>query len=141
MPDSSALLRLQRPSWPPALAMAAPAMAEDYPARTVTLIMPYPAGGGVDTVGRVIAQKLTAALGQQVIVENRPGAGSVIGMRAAAKAPPDGYTLVMIITGMSLSPNAGYDLAKDFAPIGTIASIPIVVMGQSVGAGEFASRT
>ena len=63
------------------------AAAEDYPARAVTLIIPYPAGGGVDTVGRIIAQKLTAALGQQVIVENRPGAGSVIGTRAAVKAP------------------------------------------------------
>ena len=67
------------------LAMAAPAIAEDYPVRTVTLVIPYPAGGGVDTVGRIIAQKLTAALGQQVVVENRPGAGSVIGTRAAVK--------------------------------------------------------
>ena len=113
-----------------ACAMPCGAMAEDYPARTVTLVVPYPAGGGVDTVGRVIAQKLTAALGHQVIVENRPGAGAVIGVRSAAKAAPDGYTLVMLVTGMGLSPNAGYDLSKDFAPIGTIASIPIVVMGH-----------
>ena len=112
------------------LASTAPAVAEDYPARTVTLVVPYPAGGGVDTVGRVIAQKLTAALGQQVVVENRPGAGAVIGVRSAAKAAPDGYTLVMLVTGMGLSPNAGYDLSKDFAPIGTIASIPIVVMSH-----------
>jgi tripartite-type tricarboxylate transporter receptor subunit TctC len=104
--------------------------AEDYPSRTVTLVVPYPAGGGVDTVGRVIAQKLTAALGHQVIVENRPGAGAVIGVRSAAKAAPDGYTLVMLVTGMGLSPNAGYDLSKDFAPVGTIASIPIVVMSH-----------
>src|SRR4029078_1617757 len=83
-----------------------------------------------DTVGRVIAQKLTAALGQQVIVENRPGAGAVIGVLSAAKATPDGYTLVRLVTGMGLSPNAGYDLSKDFAPIGTIASIPIVVMSH-----------
>ena len=122
--------RLMRALALAALAFAAPAMAEDYPARTVTLVVPYPAGGGVDTVGRVIAQKLTAALGQQVIVENRPGAGAVIGVRSAAKATPDGYTLVMLVTGMGLSPNAGYDLSKDFAPIGTIASIPIVVMSH-----------
>ena len=63
------------------------AKAEDYPSRLVTLIVPYPAGGGVDTLGRLIAQQLSAALGQQVIIENRPGAGAVIGTRAAAKAP------------------------------------------------------
>jgi tripartite-type tricarboxylate transporter receptor subunit TctC len=112
------------------LCLIAPAMAEDYPARTVTLIVPYPAGGGVDIAGRLVAQKLTAALGQQVIVENRPGAGAVIGVRSAAKAPPDGYTLVMLVTGMGLSSTAGYDLSKDFAPISTIASIPIVVMSH-----------
>jgi len=95
------------------------------------LVIPYPAGGGVDTVGRIIAQKLTVALGQQVVVENRPGAGSVIGTRAAVKAPPDGYTLLMITTGLSLSANPGYDVTKDFAPIGTIASIPIVVMANA----------
>jgi len=111
--------------------MTWPAAAEDYPARAVTLVIPYPVGGGVDTVGRVIAQKLTAALGQQVVVENRPGAGSVIGTRAAVKAPPDGYTLLMITTGLSLSANPGYDVTKDFAPIGTIASIPIVVMANA----------
>jgi tripartite-type tricarboxylate transporter receptor subunit TctC len=108
----------------------AAAFAEDYPARTVTLVVPYPAGGGVDTVGRVIAQKLSAALGQQVIVENRPGAGSVIGARTVAKAAPDGYTLLMMVTGVGLPANTGYDVAKDFAPIGLIASIPIVVMAH-----------
>jgi tripartite-type tricarboxylate transporter receptor subunit TctC len=113
-----------------ALAFAMPAAAEDYPARQITLIVPYPAGGGVDIAGRLVAQKLTEALGQQVIVENRPGAGAVIGVRAAAKAPADGYTVVMLVTGMGLSPNAGYDLSKDFAPISTIASIPIVVMSN-----------
>jgi tripartite-type tricarboxylate transporter receptor subunit TctC len=61
------------------------AAAQDYPAKPITLIVAYPAGGGVDTVGRLIAQKLTGALGQQVIVENKPGAGSVIGSRVAAK--------------------------------------------------------
>ncbi|HEY7243152.1 MAG TPA: tripartite tricarboxylate transporter substrate binding protein [Xanthobacteraceae bacterium] len=107
-----------------------PAAAQVYPSRPVTLIVPYPAGGGVDTEGRVIAAKLTEALGQQVLVENRPGAGAVIGVRSAAKAAPDGYTLLMMVTGMGVAPNAGYDLAKDFAPIGTIASIPIVVMAH-----------
>ena len=96
----------------------------------MTLVVPYPAGGGVDTVGRVIAAKLSAQLGQQVIVENRPGAGSVIGARTVAKAAPDGYTLLMMVTGVGLPANTGYDVAKDFAPIGLIASIPIVVMAN-----------
>jgi tripartite-type tricarboxylate transporter receptor subunit TctC len=106
------------------------ALAEDYPSRLVTLVVPYPAGGGVDLVGRLIAQKLTDALGQQVLVENRPGAGSVIGARYVTKAAPDGYTLLLMVTGVSLNPNAGYDVAKDFAPVGLIASIPIVVMAN-----------
>ncbi len=106
------------------------AAAQDYPSRPVSLIVPYPPGGGVDTVGRVIAQKLTDALGQQVVVVNRPGAGSVIGVRDAAKSAPDGYTILMLVTGASLPANTGYDLAKDFAPIGLIASIPIVVMAH-----------
>ena len=110
--------------------LVAAAAAQDYPARPVSLIVPYPAGGGVDTVGRVIAQKLSDALGQQVLVVNRPGAGSVIGVRDAAKSPPDGYTILMMVTGASLPANTGYDLAKDFAPIGLIASIPIVVMAH-----------
>jgi len=107
-----------------------PALADDYPNRVVQLIVPYPPGGGVDTVGRVIAQKLTDALGQQVIVVNRPGAGSVIGVRDGAKATPDGYTLLMLVTGASLPANTGYNLQKDFTPIGLIASIPIVIMAN-----------
>ena len=67
--------------------------AEDYPVRPITLIVPYPSGGGADAMGRIVAQKLSPALGQQVTVENRPGAGAVIGTRAAAKSAPDGYTL------------------------------------------------
>jgi tripartite-type tricarboxylate transporter receptor subunit TctC len=106
------------------------ASAEDYPSRTIMLVVPYPAGGGVDTIGRVIAQKLTDVLGQQVLVENRPGAGSVIGARYVAKAVPDGYTLLLMVTGVSLSASAGYDVAKDFSPVGLIASIPIVVMAN-----------
>ncbi|MFZ3335628.1 MAG: tripartite tricarboxylate transporter substrate binding protein [Xanthobacteraceae bacterium] len=103
------------------------AFAEDYPTRPITLIVPYPAGGGVDAMGRIVGQKLGVLLGQQVIIENRGGAGGMIGTRDAAKAPPDGYTLVMMLTGISLSPNAGYDVEKDFAPIGTVASTPMIV--------------
>jgi tripartite-type tricarboxylate transporter receptor subunit TctC len=113
------------------LTLAAPAArAEDYPTKTVSLIVPYPAGGGVDTVGRVIANKLSERLGQQVIVVNRPGAGSVIGVRDAARAAPDGYTILMLVTGASLPSNPGYDLERDFEPIGLVASIPIVIMAH-----------
>ena len=104
--------------------------ADDYPTRPISLIVPYPAGGGVDTVGRVIAQKLGERLGQQVLVVNRPGAGSVIGVRDAVRSAPDGYTILMMVTGASLPANPGYDLQKDLAPIGLIASIPIVVMAH-----------
>src|SRR3974390_3147808 len=106
------------------------AQADEYPNRVVRLIVPYPPGGGVDTEGRVIAQKLSEALAQRVIVVNKPGGGSVIGVRDAAKATPDGYTILMLVTGASLPANTGYDLQKDFEPIGLIASIPIVIMAN-----------
>ena len=122
--------------WLAALALSVGCMgltsahAADYPARPINLIVPYPAGGGVDTVGRVIAQKLGGRLGQQVVVVNRPGAGSVIGVRDAARSAPDGYTILMLVTGASLPANPGYDLQKDLTPIGLVASIPIVVMAH-----------
>ena len=125
-----------RAHWLAALALFAGCMgltsahAADYPARPINLIVPYPAGGGVDTVGRVIAQKLGGRLGQQVVVVNRPGAGSVIGVRDAARSAPDGYTILMLVTGASLPANPGYDLQKDLTPIGLVASIPIVVMAH-----------
>jgi tripartite-type tricarboxylate transporter receptor subunit TctC len=111
-----------------AAALPLPAGAQTYPSRPITLIVPYPPGGGVDAMGRMVAQKLSLALAQQFIIENRPGAGGVIGMRAAAKAAPDGYTLVIMVTGISLPANTGYDLNKDFAAVGLIASTPMVVM-------------
>jgi tripartite-type tricarboxylate transporter receptor subunit TctC len=110
-----------------------PASAQVYPSRPVTLVVPFPAGGGVDAMARITAERLTVALGQQVIIDNRGGAAGVIGTRAAAKAVPDGYTLVMSTSGTtsinpSLYVNPGYDPLKDFAPIGLVASTPIVVM-------------
>src|SRR5277367_6331320 len=104
-----------------------PAAAQDYPSRPITLIVPYPAGGGVDAMGRLVGQKLSEKLGQQVVIENRGGAGGMIGTRDAAKAAPDGYTIVMLLTGISLGENTGYDVNKDFAPIGLVASTPIIV--------------
>lgn len=104
-----------------------PAAAEDYPSRPITLIVPYPAGGGVDAMGRLVGLKLSLALGQQVVIENRGGAGGMIGTRDATRATPDGYTIVMLLTGISLGKDTGYDINKDFAPIGLVASTPIIV--------------
>ncbi len=106
------------------------ASAQDYPNHPITLIVPFPPGGGVDLIGRLVGQRLSAALGQQVVVENRGGAGGMIGTRDIAKAVPDGYTLGVVLTGMSLSPNAGYDINKDFSPIGIIASTPVFVVAN-----------
>src|SRR5215469_4598592 len=80
-------------------AASQPASAQAYPTRPITLIVPYPAGGGVDVMGRMVGQRLSAALGQQVVIENRGGAGGMIGTRDAARATPDGYTIVMLLTG------------------------------------------
>jgi tripartite-type tricarboxylate transporter receptor subunit TctC len=110
------------------------AAAQDkYPSRPITMIVPFPAGGGVDAVARIVADKLGAGLGQQIIPDNRGGAAGVIGMRVAAKAAPDGYTITMAHTGTTainptLYQNPGYDPRKDFSPIGLISSTPIVLM-------------
>jgi tripartite-type tricarboxylate transporter receptor subunit TctC len=104
-----------------------------YPSRPITMIVPFPAGGGVDAVARIVADKLGAGLGQQIIIDNRGGAAGVLGMRIAGKATPDGYTITMSHTGTtsinpSLYTNPGYDPRKDFSPIGLISSTPIVLM-------------
>jgi tripartite-type tricarboxylate transporter receptor subunit TctC len=104
--------------------------AQDYPTRPITMIVPYPPGGGVDVMGRLIGQRLSVALAQQVVIENRGGAGGMIGTRDIAKATPDGYTLGVGTSGISLSPNAGYDVNKDFSPIGLIASTPILIVAH-----------
>jgi tripartite-type tricarboxylate transporter receptor subunit TctC len=107
-----------------------PAAAQTYPTKPITMIVPYPAGGGVDAMGRIVGQKLSVALGEQVIIENHGGAGGMIGTRDAARAAPDGYTIVMLLTGISLGANTGYDVNKDFAPIGLVASTPIIVVSH-----------
>jgi tripartite-type tricarboxylate transporter receptor subunit TctC len=111
------------------------ARAQNYPTRTVTLIVPFPAGGGVDTMARVVAEKLSIVLKQTVLVDNRAGAGGTIGARAVAKAEPDGYTLMLGHTGTtsinpSLYANAGYDPRKDFTPIGLIATMPVALIAN-----------
>jgi tripartite-type tricarboxylate transporter receptor subunit TctC len=119
-----------------ALALVAlPALAQTYPTRSITLIVPYPPGGGVDAMARVVADRLTAALGQQVVVDNRGGGSGLVGTRVVQKAAPDGYTLMLGHTGsISINPslyaNSGFDPRKDFAPIGLIASMPVVLIAH-----------
>jgi tripartite-type tricarboxylate transporter receptor subunit TctC len=105
-----------------ALAVSMPAAAQVYPSKPIRMVLPYPPGGGSDTIGRPLAQKLSESLGQQVVVENRGGANGNIGMEHAARAAPDGYTIVFALTAQ-LAVNPGlygkvpYDPVKDFAPI------------------------
>jgi tripartite-type tricarboxylate transporter receptor subunit TctC len=119
------------------LATAIPAWAQQYPVRPVRLIVPFPPGGGTDTMARVVAPKLSEFLGQQVVAENRGGAGANIGAELAAKSAPDGYTLLLVtITnaiGASLYSKLNYDLVRDFAPITRLATTPhILVVHPSV---------
>jgi tripartite-type tricarboxylate transporter receptor subunit TctC len=113
---------------------AAPALAQSadkYPERQIKIIVPYPPGGSVDVLGRVIAQRMHENWGQPVIVENRPGAGTMIGTAAAAKAEPDGYTLVVVVSGHTTNPalhaQMPYDSIRDFAPIALLARTPVVL--------------
>jgi tripartite-type tricarboxylate transporter receptor subunit TctC len=113
-------------------ALAAPAAAQDYPSRSITLIVPYAAGGGNDLMARTAAEKMSKTLGQQIVIENRGGAGGSIATRQIAKAEPDGYTLGLGGTGtLAINPtlyaNVGYDPRKDFTPIGLIATSALVV--------------
>ncbi len=109
------------------------AFAQGYPAKPVKMIIPYPPGGGNDTLGRLFAIKLSERIGQPVVVENRPGAGTLIGTEAAAKSPPDGYTILLSsIATHALSPNlyakVPYDPIKDFAPVTLLGIAPTVLV-------------
>jgi tripartite-type tricarboxylate transporter receptor subunit TctC len=116
--------------------LALPAEAQAWPTRPIRIIVPYPAGQTADILGRLMAEQLTIALGQQVIVENKPGAGGTIGVDVAAKAAPDGYTLVIItisthIIAPAVYPRLPYDPVKDFAPIANVAQTPQTLITNS----------
>lgn len=117
----------------PALLTGGLAQAQAYPARPVTLVVPFPPGGGTDTGARLIAQKLSARWGQQVVVDNKGGAAGQIGADLVAKAKPDGYTILMGNIGTqainpSLYPKLPYDADKAFAPISLVAELPLAMM-------------
>jgi tripartite-type tricarboxylate transporter receptor subunit TctC len=127
--------------WALALAMAciAPlAFAQAYPNHTIRLVVPFPAGGTTDILARDVAKKLTDAMGQPVVVDNRPGAGGNIGADLVAKSPPDGYTLLMGTVGThainpSLYAKMPYDHVKDFLPVVLVAGVPnVLVVNPSV---------
>ena len=118
------------------LAAAAPAQSQTYPARPITLIVPYAAGGSVDAVARVVADRIGAKLGQNLVIENVAGAGGVIGTTRAARAAPDGYTLLFsvestIVIAKLVSPSlVQYDSAKDLQPISMVGSSPLILLGK-----------
>ncbi|MBI2223757.1 MAG: tripartite tricarboxylate transporter substrate binding protein, partial [Betaproteobacteria bacterium] len=115
------------------LLAAASAAHAAWPERAIRIIVPYPPGGNIDITARALAPWLTEALGQQVVIDNRGGAGGTIGAELAAKAPPDGYTTVLGSTGTlttapALYPRLGYDPVRDFATTSLVSSVPLVMV-------------
>jgi tripartite-type tricarboxylate transporter receptor subunit TctC len=125
------------------LATLAPAQADDWPTKPVTLIVPFAAGGTTDIVGRIIAQALSARLGQNVIVENIGGAGGTLGATNAARAAPDGYTIFMATVAHTMAPgiykSLAYNFEQDFEPVTVVATVPnILIVNPSVPAKNVA---
>ncbi|MGH8619801.1 MAG: Bug family tripartite tricarboxylate transporter substrate binding protein [Burkholderiales bacterium] len=107
--------------------------AQSFPAKPIRLIVPFPPGGGNDTVARAVGQELAKPLGQQVVIDNRPGAGGALGAELAAKAPPDGHTLFLAGVAShginpALNPKLPYDPIRDFAPVSLLASAPLILV-------------
>jgi tripartite-type tricarboxylate transporter receptor subunit TctC len=106
--------------------------ADTYPSKPIRLILPFPPGGGTDILGRLIAERLSASLGQPVVVENRGGAGGNVGAEAAAHSAPDGYTLLLVAPTLAISPSLysklSFDPIRDFAPISLVATVPNVMI-------------
>jgi tripartite-type tricarboxylate transporter receptor subunit TctC len=111
-----------------ALALTIPAHAQNYPAKTIRMVIPFAAGGNTDIIGRIFVPKMAEIIGQQIIIDNRGGAGGVIGTEMVMRAPPDGYTLLMASAGHTINPamikKLPYDSVKDFTPIGIVADVP-----------------
>jgi tripartite-type tricarboxylate transporter receptor subunit TctC len=115
------------------LAASGPAVAQTYPTRPITLVVPFAPGGSSSTAARSVADKMSETLGQQIVIDNRGGAGGTVATRAVAKSTPDGYTLLMVTSGTvgtspALYPNLGYDARRDLDPIGAIAATPNLLL-------------
>src|SRR3989440_9487814 len=119
------------------LALAAPcAGAADYPARPVTVIVPFSAGSASDVIARIVLERMSVSVGQRFIVDNRPAAGGAVGTAAAAKAAPDGYTILMgasgpLVVAKVLQPSLGYDAERDFQPVAMYGRLPNIVVVAS----------
>ena len=113
---------------------ATPALAQDYPTRPIHMIVPYPPGGGTDIVARVITEPLGQALGQPIVIDNRGGAAGNVGTEAAARATPDGYTMLFTLSSHTINPKLyaklPFDVEKDFVPIGLAANIPQILVAN-----------
>jgi len=116
------------------LALATAAVAQDYPTRPIHMIVPYPPGGGTDIVARVITEPLGQALGQPIVIDNRGGAAGNVGTEAAARATPDGYTMLFTLSSHTINPKLyaklPFDVEKDFVPIGLAANIPQILVAN-----------
>src|SRR6267378_5324961 len=109
------------------LLAAIPAWAQDWPAKPVRFIVPYPPGGGTDVIARIVQNRLSEALGQTIVIENRGGAGGAVGTEVAARSAPDGYTFLFTLSSHTINPllyKLNYDVERDFAPVSLIVSIP-----------------
>jgi tripartite-type tricarboxylate transporter receptor subunit TctC len=131
--STKAILRLLAASL--ALGLATSARAQDYPARAITVIVPFAAGGPTDIVARIVSDHMSKTLGQQLVIENVVGAGGTTGVTRAMRAAPDGYTIVMGHMGthaaaVALYPNLAYNPASDFVPIGMAAGTPVVILAK-----------
>jgi tripartite-type tricarboxylate transporter receptor subunit TctC len=109
---------------------AVAAQAQDWPAKPVHFVVPYPPGGGTDVIARIVQSRLAEALGQQIVIENRGGAGGALGTEVAAKAAPDGYTFLFTLSSHTINPllyKLNYDVERDFAPVTLIVSVPQII--------------
>ena len=121
--------------------LAGTAPADTYPSRAIRMIIPFPPGGTLDTVARLLAQKLSEQMGQQIVVDNRAGGNGLIGADAVSKSPPDGYTLLFTASTFTISPmtmkSPPFDVVKDFSPISLVAKAPLAVaIGNQVPAKD-----
>jgi tripartite-type tricarboxylate transporter receptor subunit TctC len=130
-PRSRTLFSLAVVCFPAIAALAAQhVLAQSYPTRPVRMIVPFPPGGNTDIIARIVLPRMTESLGQQIIIDNRGGAGSTIGTEVAARAPADGYTILMVSAAHTINPamvkKLPYDSVKDFTPISVVADVPTV---------------
>jgi tripartite-type tricarboxylate transporter receptor subunit TctC len=112
------------------LLAAVPAWAQDWPAKPVRFIVPYPPGGGTDVIARIVQNRLSEALGQTIVIENRGGAGGALGTEAAAKSAPDGYTFLFTLSSHTINPllyKLNFDVERDFTPVTLIVSVPQLI--------------